>query len=254
MEKRKIFIGADSAGYALKEQIKEYLTEGGYADNIYGDFASISSSPRVVISNTGTIVSAYGDSVGDSEPGTTKTSRIFAPFLYTSPGAVSFGKYNGEYSENVVDTYGKQIVAAVSGRQTTDDYSGEKTYSYIFCAASSDFFKNELIGNASYANYDVVSALVQNIARLETHAPSSLGGLSLNNSDDTFGGKMLDDASIREKDEYVKGVNANGDIVVVETKHGMTSAMLAVIIVTVSVIPLAVAVVGVVVCLKRKYL
>ena len=30
MEKRKIFIGADSAGYALKEQIKEYLTEGGY--------------------------------------------------------------------------------------------------------------------------------------------------------------------------------------------------------------------------------
>lgn len=230
------------------------LTEDSYADVIYGEFAAISSSPRVIVSDTGTIVSAYGDSVGDGEAGTTRTSRVFAPFLYTSEGAVSFGKYGDEYNSSVVDTYGKQIIAAVSGRQTVDNYSNERTYSYIFCAASRDFFKNELIGNASYANYDVVSSLVQNIARLETHAPSSLGGLSLNNSDDTFGGKMLDDASIREKDEYVKGVNDNGDIVVVDTKHGLNTAMLVVIIITVSVIPLSVAICGIVICLKRKYL
>ena len=30
MEKRKIFIGADSAGYELKEIIKDYITEKGY--------------------------------------------------------------------------------------------------------------------------------------------------------------------------------------------------------------------------------
>ena len=230
------------------------LTEGSYADNIYGDFASISTSPRVIVSDTGTIVSGYGDSVGDSEAGSTKTARIFAPLLYTSSAAVSYGKYNGEYNPAVVDTLGKQIIAAVSGRQTTDSMSGERTYSYIFCAASRDFLKNDLIGNASYANYDVVSSLVQNIARLETHAPTSLGGLSLNNSDDTFGGKMLVDAAIRETDEFVKGVNDEGDIVVVETKHGLTSAMLVVIIVIASVIPLSVAVVGIVICLKRKYL
>ena len=230
------------------------LTEGSYADVIYGDFAAISSSPKVVVSNTGTIVSAYGDSVGDSEAGSTKTSRIFAPFLYTSSGAASFGKLNGEYNESMVDAKGKQIIAAISGRQTIDSVSNERTYSYIFCAASRDFFKNELIGNASYANYDIVSALVQNIARLETHAPSTLGGLSLNNSDDTFGGKMLDDASIRNKDEYIQGVNENGDVVVVETRHGLTTAMLVIIIVIASVIPLSIAVLGLVICLKRKYL
>lgn len=230
------------------------LTEGSYADVIYGDFAAISSSPKVVVSNTGTIVSAYGDSVGDSEAGSTKTSRIFAPFLYTSSGAASFGKLNGEYNESMVDAKGKQIIAAISGRQTIDSVSNERTYSYIFCAASRDFFKNELIGNASYANYDIVSALVQNIARLETHAPNTLGGLSLNNSDDTFGGKMLDDASIRNKDEYIQGVNENGDVVVVETRHGLTTAMLVIIIVIASVIPLSIAVLGLVICLKRKYL
>ena len=135
-----------------------------------------------------------------------------------------------------------------------DNVSGERTYSYIFCAASRDFFRNDLIGNASYANYDVVSALVQNIARLETHAPSSLGGLSLNNSDETFGGKMLDDASIRETDEHVKGINDDGDIVVVDTKHGLNTAAIVIIIAIVSVIPLAIAVTGIIVCLKRKYL
>lgn len=252
----------DESSYIKKQDpndrttiIADYdLTEGSYADVIYGDFAAISSSPKVVVSNTGTIVSAYGDSVGDSEAGSTKTSRIFAPFLYTSSGAASFGKLNGEYNESMVDAKGKQIIAAISGRQTIDSVSNERTYSYIFCAASRDFFKNELIGNASYANYDIVSALVQNIARLETHAPSTLGGLSLNNSDDTFGGKMLDDASIRSKDEYIQGVNENGDVVVVETRHGLTTAMLVIIIVIASVIPLSIAVLGLVICLKRKYL
>ena len=252
----------DESSYIKKQDpndrttiIADYdLTEGSYADVIYGDFAAISSSPKVVVSNTGTIVSAYGDSVGDSEAGSTKTSRIFAPFLYTSSGAASFGKLNGEYNESMVDAKGKQIIAAISGRQTIDSVSNERTYSYIFCAASRDFFKNELIGNASYANYDIVSALVQNIARLETHAPNTLGGLSLNNSDDTFGGKMLDDASIRNKDEYIQGVNENGDVVVVETRHGLTTAMLVIIIVIASVIPLSIAVLGLVICLKRKYL
>lgn len=30
MTKRKIFIGADSAGYALKEELRQYLAESGY--------------------------------------------------------------------------------------------------------------------------------------------------------------------------------------------------------------------------------
>ena len=229
------------------------LEEGTYANSIYGDFAAISTSPRVVISNTGTIVSSHGMMVSPNEPGSSDTSRIFAPLLYTSKDAVSCGKdKQGEYK--ATDTVGKQILAAVGGRQTIDGNTGNYTYSYVFCAASSDFFTDSLIGNASYANYDVVSALIQNIARLETHADSSLGGLSMNNDDDSFGGKMLHDASIRETEKYDKEFDKDGNLIKNKVMHALEKPMLVVITVMAFVAPVAIAVVGIVICLKRKYL
>jgi hypothetical protein len=65
---------------------------------------------------------------------------------------------------------------------------------------------------------------------------------------------MLDYASIRETDEHVQGINDDGDVVVVGTKHGLNTAAIVIIIAIVSVIPLAIAVTGITVCLKRKYL
>jgi hypothetical protein len=158
----------------------------------------------------------------------------------------------GQYTN--IDDRGKQIIAAVGGRQTINSTTGEYTYSYIFCAASPDFLTTEYIGNASYANYDVISALVQNIARLETHADSALGGLSMNNDDDSFGGKMLVDTSIREKDEYVKGWDENGNQVILSTTKGLTKSALTVYVIIIAVIPLAIGVTGVIICLRRKYL
>ena len=230
------------------------LSEQTYAYNIYGDFAKITSSPRVVVGNTGAIISAYGDSVGKTESGSLKSSRIFAPFLYSSVNAETYAKdeITGQYTN--IDDRGKQIIAAVGGRQTINSTTGEYTYSYIFCAASPDFLTTEYIGNASYANYDVISALVQNIARLETHADSALGGLSMNNDDDSFGGKMLVDTSIREKDEYVKGWDENGNQVILSTTKGLTKSALTVYVIIVAVIPLAIGVTGVIICLRRKYL
>ncbi len=242
-DKNHIKVSGDDSDHTTI--IADYdLEEGTYANSIYGDFAAISTSPRVVISDTGTIISSDGEAVNSNEAGSSDTSRIFAPFLYSSSSSVSYGKnvYGDEVVYNATSAVGKQILAAVGGRQTIDRDTGENTYSYVFCAASASFFTDSLIGNASYANYDVVSALVQNIARLETHADSSLGGLSMNNDNDSFGGKMFVDASIKS------------DADATNKKHTFGTASLVIIMIAIVIIPVAIAVVGVVVCLKRKYL
>ena len=242
-DKNHIKVSGDDSDHTTI--IADYdLEEGTYANSIYGEFAAMSTSPRVVISDTGTIVSSDGEAVNSNEAGSSDTSRIFAPFLYSSPSSVSYGKnvYGDEVVYNATNAVGKQILAAVGGRQTIDRETGENTYSYVFCAASASFFTDSLIGNASYANYDVVSALVQNIARLETHADSSLGGLSMNNDNDSFGGKMFVDASIKD------------DADATNKKHTFGTVDLVIITIAIVIIPVAIAVTGVVICLKRKYL
>ena len=252
---------ADSVNHIKNEEntdttiIADYeLEDGTYAAGIYGDYASIATSPKVIVGNTGAIYSAYGDSAGKTESGTLKTSRIFAPFLYSSKDAKTYAKdsVTGKYTN--IDEEGKQIIAAVGGRQTIDSNTGEHTFSYVFCAASPDFLSTEYIGNASYANFDIVSALVQNIARLESHADSALGGLSMNNDDDSFGGKMLVDTTVRDKDNYVNGRDEYGNQIVLRVEKGLTTGRMAVYMSIIAAIPLAIAIVGIVVCLKRKYL
>ena len=228
------------------------LNEETYAYAIYGEYASRSSSPRVIIENTGAIVSAYGESEGSVESGTPKTSRLFTPFLYSSKEAKQYGVSNsGVY--NALAAEGQAVVAAIGGRQTIDEDTGEYSYSYIFCAASPDFFSGSTVGNPSYANFDVISALVQNIARLETHADSSLGGLSMNNSDDKFGGKMLVVSSRREDDKVQTEYDENGKRVT-KTYLGLTAPKRVIYTVIIFAIPLAILVVGVVMHIKRKYL
>jgi hypothetical protein len=150
--------------------------------------------------------------------------------------------------------FGKKTVASVTGRKTMSSSTGDSTYSYVFCAASADFFSEAYLGNASYANYDVVSSLVHNIARLETHASSELGGLSMNASDENFLGKMLVEDVINDKDKDIKEWDDSiSGYRVVKTYYGLTDAMKIVYSVIFAIIPLAIAIVGVVVCVRRKY-
>ena len=228
------------------------LEEGSYANDIYGAFASMSSAPKYIIDNAGSILCTYGESKNISEMGASKITRIYAPFLNSSDSSIAYAKgEQGEY--NVLASKGGQTVAAITGRENLDTSSGESTYSYVFCAASADFFSTDLLSNASYANYDIISSLVQNIARTDTYADSSLGGLSMNNSDDSFGGKMLLDSSIREQDEFIEAYTPSGKI---ETtiKKGLTDTRMIIFASIIAAIPIAIAVTGVVICVKRKYL
>ena len=210
--------------------------ENSYAYAIYGDYASLSSSPAMVFTNTGYITSSFGVGTTTPEPGTYAVTRNYDPFFYSSKGAVAYKDGNPYVKDEALH------LAAVSTRLEINTVTAEYKYSYIMCAASADFFSNELLGEASYANFDIMSALTDNMARSDEYASQDLGGTSLNS--EKLGGKQLVDTAIYSTEdtssETEKALISSGEQI------GFTVvAMLA---------PLALAIFGIVICVKRRFL
>ncbi len=227
-----------------------------YGYGIYSEYVDLGTSPRVVISDSGHIVSGFGEPIARYEQGSAQITRIFDSFLFSTAASNDYGKneLTGTYVDRAGDD-GQRTLAAICGRESMDINTGERTHSYLFAAASADFFSTDLIGNASYANYDIVSAMIHNVARLETHADSALGGMSANNSNDAFLGKFLVDTAISEDDNVIREwSDEEGRHVAVKTVYGLTSAEKIAYTVIIALIPFAIAVTGVVVFIKRKYL
>ncbi len=221
-----------------------------YASSIYGTFASMTSSPRLVIDDSGVLRTSFGIGQSANEPGSAQTLRIFTPFIYSMGDSLTYTKDDyGEY--NTLADDGKQIVAALGSRQTTDQDNGNLTFSYVFCSASPTFFSSDILGNASYANFDIISSLVQDICRLESYADESLGGDGANNK--KLFGKVLVDPAIRDADEHKQIFVEGGSTESVSTL-GLTDSRRAWATVIVFIAPVVIAIVGVVVTVRRKYL
>ena len=226
------------------------LEEETYAASIYGNFASMTSAPRLVVDDTGALKTAFGVGQSANEPGSGQTMRIFTPFIYSTSDSLAYTKDEfGNYKTLAED--GSQIVAALGSRQTTEMESGHLTFSYVFCAASPVFLSSDLLGNNSYANFDIVSSLVQNICRLESYADDSLGGDSANT--EKLFGKVLVDLAIRAEDTneeiFVEGGGKESI-----SQDGLTKSRRNWAIVIVFAAPVIIAGIGVVVCVRRKYL
>ena len=177
--------------------------------------------------------------------------RVFTPFLYSSSDSLAYAKSAlGEYVDLAAE--GKQVVAALGSRKTVNTSSGVETFSYVFCTTSPTFFSTDYLGNSSYANFDIVSALVQNICRLDTFADDSLGGQSYNGT--RFLGKQLVDTAIREGDSSEEIFVSDDGMKEVVVTYGLTAPRRNWILAVIIAIPVAVGAVGVVVCVKRKYL
>lgn len=226
------------------------LEKDTYAYNIYGSFANMTSSPRFVVSDTGSLKTSFGIGNEVNEPGSAQTLRIFTPFIYSSDTSLTHAK-GGHGDYNVLADDGRQIVAALGSRQTTAMENGNLTFSYVFCAASPVFFSSDTLGNGSYANFDIVSSLVQDICRLESYADDELGGKNANGSN-LFGKKIID-YGIREKDEKKDIFVEGGDTDSIYTK-GLTAPRRAWAIVIIFAAPVIIAAVGIVVSIRRKYL
>jgi hypothetical protein len=231
--------------------IAEYNdNEENYSYEIYGEFASMSSAPRMIFKDAGYVRCTYKESYATPEQGTSNTSRNYADFLYTSKTAKPYAKNSitGEY-QDLAGYAGKYDLAALVVRNYLHDTENINKMSYLFCTNTKEFFGNDLIGNSYYANYDVVSSLIDNISRLDVYGSNQLGGESLNSP--TYGGKQIHASEL--SDEIVKIYSSDAKEVI-ETNQPITSGMKAFITVVVFIIPVAVAVFGIVIRIRRKFL
>lgn len=216
--------------------------EDSYGYTIYGDFASLSSAPSMVFSNSGHITCSFGESEVTNEPGTYNITRNYAPFFYSSADAVAYER--DEYGEYVSPTKaGVLDLAAVTVRMELNNTTGDYKYSYVFCANSAEFFSNSQLGNASFANYEVMSALTENMIRTDEYADMELGSTSMNSSN--RGGKILLDTTIYEDDTYEE---------MSVIYHGLTDRAVTWYTVAIMAVPVIVAVLGIAVRIRRKFL
>ena len=224
--------------------------EESYSYAIYGDFASMSSAPRMIFSDAGYVKCTYKESYAMAEPGASNTTRNYADFVSSSPAAKPYAKNSltGEY-QDLAGYAGSYNLAALVVRNKVHEIDNTNQMSYLFCTNTKDFFSNDIIGNSYYANYDIVSSLIDNISRLDVYGSNELGGPSANSP--TYGGKQLHNSVLSTETVFVYSSDARE---VIETNYAITNGIKAFIVVVVFAIPVAVLAFGIVIAIKRRFL
>ena len=235
--------GADSV-------ISTYITDADtFANQIYKEYASVETSPKTVFNNSGYIKTTYIENNLRSEPGGGNTIREYATFLTTSDKATAYFKdENGNITKNK-DRGGVMDLAGVTSRRTIDQDSAEKTHSFVFCAASGEFFSNELLANDSFANYEVMSALLNTITRIDVFASMELGGISMNST--SSGGKQVFEENLYEDDYQVIDYTK---LESVGTKSGISDGEKGWYLALFLALPTILFAIGAVVCIRRRFL
>ena len=223
--------------------------ENGYGMGIYSEFAGLQSAPKFIMTDTGYMKCAYGASDSVFENGTAGTSRIYSPVIFTSNKATAYTKdEDGNYSLLYANE-GQKDVVAVTVRKQLNSVTNENKYSYVMCANSAEFFTSYFLGSSAYSNYDVLVAAATNMTRSDEYASIDLGGTSQNSS--SYGGKMLisDKMTVLGESIYYKDASTP-----IKQNHGLATSEIVVYSVFIFLLPVALAVVGIVVKIKRKYL
>ena len=226
-----------------------HTEEDSFANAVYKEYASLSTSPKTVFNNTGYITTTYIENNYESEPGGGNTLREYASFLTTSEKATAYFKNaDGTISKNK-DKGGVMDLAGVTSRRTIDQDTAEKTHSFVFCAASGDFFSNELLGNDAYANYEIMGSLLNTITRVDVFASMELGGISMNST--SSGGKQVFEENLYESDydviDYTK-------MEIIGTKEGISSSDKGWYLALFLALPTLLFAIGAVVCIRRRFL
>lgn len=233
----------ENSGTAL---IASYNTEeDSYGYSVYTGYATLASSPRCLIRDTGAVECSYDGSEGKNEPGTFNTSVLYSPFLMSGPNASLYAENpeTGEYSVLTGDQqHDVRDLCAVSARMAMNSENGNYHYSYLFAGASGQLFSNESLSDGSFANYEIFSALVNNLVRSDRYADDDLGGSSYNSA--SRGGKVLADTKIYD---------ASG-ITVTSHYKPLTDGGKTVVVLVLTLIPLAILSAGVVIAIRRRFL
>lgn len=226
-----------------RELVAEYDDdEQSYGYNFYSSFVGLASAPKMVFADTGYLYCAFGDGDTRREPGYKNVTRKYATFIG------SFETATANTGEGVVESEaGYKALAAISARTNLNQYSGENTYSFIFATASKEFYSNEILGNYSYANYDLTRDVFINISRTDRYVSTDLGGLSQNSI--SFGGKKLVDTALYTDTRTVYDAERNATVY-----KGFSKANNTFYTVLVLAPAGAALVLGAVMFIKRKFL
>lgn len=211
----------------------------GYA--YYGPYATLSSAPKMVFSNTGYLYCSFEAGEAMIEHGNKHGSRDYTSFIGTSENAyvnIGAGTERGE----------KTLMAAAV-RSNLNDITAERVFSYIFCTNSADFFSNDILGNPSYANYDIMASVISNISRTDKYATTDLGGLTANSS--SVGGKRCVSTNLSTSPVDILSADMTE---IIGTKKGINDSAVIAFTIVVMAVPVSILVLGVVVFIKRKFL
>ena len=217
--------------------------EENFGSAYYGSYASLTSAPKMVFKNTGYLYCSFDNGDVLYEHGNKQGTRNYTPFIGTSVNA-----YNYIGDTTITDTGEKALVAA-GVRSNLDAVTAERVYSYLFCTNSSDFFSNELLGNPSYANYDVMASVISNISRTDKYATTDLGGLTSNSA--SVGGKRCVSTELSNSPIDILSADLKE---IIDTKKGISNGEIIAFTVMVMLVPVAILSVGIVVFIKRKFL
>jgi hypothetical protein len=114
---------------------------------------------------------------------------------------------------------------------------------------SKDFFSNELLSNASYANYDILASVITNVSRTDRFATMELGGMSYNSP--SFGGKQTLTTKLSNSPSKIYSWDAKE---IIKYNKGLSGTAIVIYTIIVMAIPVAVMALGIVVFIKRKFL
>ena len=235
-------------GTAVLGVYQKLETDFGYG--YYESYANLSSAPKMVFTNSGYLECSYSEGTSYSEPGNNNTHTTYTDFIGTSDKAIA---YEGAGSSVITSAEGYKALAAASVRVSLNSVTMENTYSYLFATASSDFFSNELLGNHSYANYDIMASVITNITRTDRFADMSLGGESGNSI--SQGGKASIPSNLAEYSfDVYSAYGAAQNEHYIKTNLGFSETARTTYTIIIMAIPFAIFVVGAIVFIKRKFL
>jgi hypothetical protein len=225
-------------------------SEESYAHAIYGDFADLDSAPQMSFVNSGYVKRSFGESSTVGEPGSANNIKRYASFITTANTAkpYAYDHLTGGYT-NLSGEAKAYDLAGVTTRVAFDSKTAEYTYSYVFCTNTPNFFSNSVLSNASYSNYDIVSALVNNMSRADIYASIDLGGTSLNSQN--FGGKKLISTTLSAEETILY---SNDGKEILKINKALTMGIVVAATVVVAAVPVITLIVGAVTVIKRKYL
>ncbi len=209
----------------------EYSTsEDSFGALVYSDFASLPSAAGVIFKDAGYIETSYDRGDAYYEAGD-NSERFFMSFMDSYLSAEAKAKLDEEGYVSPVKK-GNLTLAAMTGRYHLDSYTNVSTRSNLFCVNSASFFSNEVLGDYSFANHEVMSLLLEEMLFSDTYASNELGGTSANF--ENYGGKRLADTTLN-----------------VTSKQQIELNIFPFVLFA---IPTAILVLGVVIHTKRKYL